>query len=122
MKRPAIIRSSGWIGVPKLRLQNLSTRRIEAAQVLHHGRIVAAQLRRITLLRKCPADTLSTKKYLRATKGELAESPERRHVCRLWSDVLQGMRRIMYTLLDRVYPHGRHFYRTLSYSFEQSNI
>ena len=44
VERPAIHWPSDGVCVPELRLQELSTRRIEAAQVLHHCRVVAAQL------------------------------------------------------------------------------
>ena len=45
MQRPAVDGTGDWMRVPELRLQQLATGRIEAAQVLDHGRVVAAQLR-----------------------------------------------------------------------------
>lgn len=45
VQRPAVDGTGDWMRVPELRLQQLATGRIEAAQVLDHGRVVAAQLR-----------------------------------------------------------------------------
>lgn len=41
---PAVARPTGWIGVPKLGLQQSSPGSIEAAEVLYRGGIVAGQL------------------------------------------------------------------------------
>jgi hypothetical protein len=45
VKGPAVDRARYRGGVPELRLQQLTTRRIEAAQVGDRGRVMAAQLR-----------------------------------------------------------------------------
>lgn len=57
MDSPAIIRSRSRIRIPKLRLQQLPTRRIETAKILYRRCIVTAQLRVRASLRR-------TSKYL----------------------------------------------------------
>jgi hypothetical protein len=106
VKRPAVIWSSGGIRVPKLGLEKLSTRCIEAAEVLHDRGIVTAQLRGFTRLGEAGANPLATKKHLSSAKGKFAESPKRRHgcVCGLGSNRLEGSRRILYPVLHSVKP------------------
>jgi len=77
MQRPAIHWTRNWVSIPELRLQQLSTRRIEAAQVLDHRRVVAAQLRIRARLERVHC-TLR-KHHLRTTKSEFPNCPERRH-------------------------------------------
>ena len=82
MDCPAILWSSGGRSIPELRLEDLSTRRIEAAQVLHRGGVVAAQLSIGAALGKVAHDASSmAEDDLRTTKSDLAEGLERRHGC-----------------------------------------
>ena len=76
MKRPAILRPRRRLRVPELSLQHLTARRIETAQILHDGRIVAAQLRIRACLWCASEDLLSattTQQDLSARHGELGE-------------------------------------------------
>lgn len=74
MKSPAIARTSGRVCVPELRLKDLSTWRIEAAQVLDDSRVVTTQLRHWAALGEVAHHALSaSEKDLRTTDGDLAE-------------------------------------------------
>jgi hypothetical protein len=116
VKGPAITGSRRWVCVPELRLEELSARCIEAAEVLHDSRIVAAQLRHRAALCEAAHDAASTtKEDLRATDCELAECADRRHGCLrcLRACRLEGSGHIMYLVPHSVDPgfhHGRHVY------------
>lgn len=67
-------RSSRWVGVPELSLENLTPWRIEAACVLHGGGVVAAQLRIGTRRRLPGIDGFIWKqRHLRRAQRELGD-------------------------------------------------
>ena len=51
MDRPVVNGTGRWIRVPKLRQEELASRRIEATRILHDGGIMTAQLRIRTVRR-----------------------------------------------------------------------
>lgn len=97
MQRPTIHRPRRRRRIPKLRLQQLSPRRIETAQILHHSLIMTAQLGHRTGLREPANHPLpACKKHLRAPERHLAERAETRHCVGIWCTALERQNSLLY--------------------------